>query len=87
MAVVCSRGVYYDDDYDAPDYHAAERQPEYFSPRSNQTQGSDPVQASVKWFNADKGFGFVILAGGSDAFLPSRALEAAAIAACPMGLV
>ena len=66
----------YDDDY-APDYHAAERQPEYFSPRPTLTQGSEPVEASVKWFNADKGFGFVIVAGGSDAFLPSRALEMA----------
>jgi cold shock protein len=79
-----SRGS--DEDY-APGYHAAERQPEYFTPRPTSTQRSEPVEASVKWFNADKGFGFVILAGGSDAFLPSRALEAAAIAACPMGLV
>lgn len=63
----------YDEDY-TPDYHAAERQPEYFSPRPTLTQGSEPVEASVKWFNADKGFGFVTVAGGSDAFLPSRAL-------------
>ena len=63
----------YDEDY-SPDYHAAERQPEYFSPRPTLTQGSEPVEASVKWFNADKGFGFVTVAGGSDAFLPSRAL-------------
>ena len=32
----------YDDDY-APDYHAADRQPEYFSPRPTLTQGSEPV--------------------------------------------
>ena len=30
---------------------------------------------SVKWFNADKGFGFVTVAEGADAFLPARALE------------
>ena len=74
----------YDEDY-TPDYHAAERQPEYFSPRPNPTQGSEPVEASVKWFNADKGFGFVTVAGGSDAFLPSRALEMAGHSTVPDG--
>src|SRR4051794_41882105 len=64
----------YDEDY-TPDYHAAERQPEYFSPRPTLTPGSEPVEASVKWFNADKGFGFVIVAGGGDAFLPARGVE------------
>ena len=74
----------YDDEY-APDYHAAERQPEYFSPRATLTQGSEPVEATVKWFNADKGFGFVTVAGGSDAFLPARALEAAGHSSVPDG--
>ena len=66
----------YVEDY-TPDYQGAGRQPEYFSPRPNLTQGSEPVEATVKWFNADKGFGFVIVAGGPDAFLPARALEMA----------
>ena len=74
----------YDEDY-TPGYHAADRQPEYFSPRPNQTQGSDAVEATVKWFNADKGFGFVTVAGGSDAFLPSRALEMAGHTTVPDG--
>ena len=74
----------YDEDY-TPDYQGADRQPEYFSPRPNQTQGSDAVEATVKWFNADKGFGFVTVAGGSDAFLPSRALEAAGHSSVPDG--
>ena len=74
----------YDEDY-TPDYHAAERQPEYFSPRPTLTQGSEPVEASVKWFNADKGFGFVTVANSSDAFLPSRALEAAGHSSVPDG--
>jgi CspA family cold shock protein len=65
----------HDDDY-TPDHAGAGRQPDYFSPRPNLTQGSEGVEASVKWFNADKGFGFVTVAGGSDAFLPSRALAA-----------
>jgi cold shock protein len=74
----------YDDDY-TPDYHVAERQPEYFSPRPTSTQGSEPVEASVKWFNADKGYGFVTVVGGSDAFLPARALEAAGHSSVPDG--
>ena len=36
------------------------------------------VSARVKWFDPDKGFGFVALADGSgEAFLPARAVEAA----------
>ena len=75
-----------DEDY-APDYHAVERQPEYFSPRPTSRLGSEPVEASVKWFNADKGYGFVSVVGGSDAFLPSRALEAAGHSSVPDGLL
>jgi cold shock protein len=67
------------------DYNAAERQPEYFSPRPTSSQGSEPVEASVKWFNADKGYGFVTVVGGSDAFLPARALEAAGHSSVPDG--
>jgi cold shock protein len=40
-------------------------------------QGGPPVDAVVKWFNGDKGFGFVELADGTgDAFLHVRSLEA-----------
>jgi CspA family cold shock protein len=74
----------HDDDY-TPDHAGAGRQPDYFSPRPNLTQGSEGVEASVKWFNADKGFGFVTVAGGSDAFLPSRALAAAGHSSVPDG--
>src|SRR5215208_256745 len=74
----------HDEDY-TPDHAGAGRQPDYFSPRPNLTQGSELVGASVKWFNADKGFGFVTVAGGSDAFLPSRALEAAGHSSVPDG--
>ena len=49
------------------------------------TPGSEPVEASVKWFNADKGFGFVIVAGGADAFLSVRALEMAGHSTVPDG--
>ena len=71
----------YDDDY-AP---TAEQQPEYFSPRPTLAHDSEPVEASVKWFNADKGFGFVVVAGGADAFLPARALEMAGHSTVPDG--
>ena len=38
---------------------------------------SAAVDAVVKWFNPDKGFGFVATDGGADAFLHIRRLEAA----------
>jgi CspA family cold shock protein len=39
----------------------------------------------VKWFNAEKGFGFVAVVGGSDAFLHIRQLEAAGHSSVPEG--
>jgi CspA family cold shock protein len=72
----------YDEDY-ALDRQGVGRQPEYFSPRPNLTQTTESVEATVKWFNADKGFGFVIVAGGADAFLPARALEMAGHSTVP----
>src|SRR5436190_5728395 len=47
--------------------------------------GSEPVEAIVKWFNPDKGFGFVAVAGGTDAFIHIRALEAAGHSSVPEG--
>ena len=35
------------------------------------------MEAIVKWFKAEKGFGFVAVTGGSDAFVHVRKLEAA----------
>ena len=74
----------YDDDYMPPN-QGPDGQPDYFSPRPTLAHDSEPVEASVKWFNADKGYGFVTVAGGSDAFLPSRALEAAGHTSAPDG--
>ena len=50
-------------------------EPSYFQ----RTPGtaSPPIDAEVMWFNAEKGFGFVKAADGSEAFLHIRALEAA----------
>ncbi len=38
-------------------------------------QAPEPVDAVVKWFNAEKGFGFVEVVGGSEAFMHIRQLE------------
>jgi len=38
-----------------------------------------PSQATVKWFNTDKGFGFVTLEDGSDCFLHASALTRAGL--------
>jgi cold shock protein len=48
--------------------------------------GAPPVDAVVKWFKADKGYGFVELAGGQgDAFLHANALHAAGHESVPSG--
>jgi cold shock protein len=72
----------YDDDYISNDRAARGR--------SNDTipsapQASEPVEAIVKWFNAEKGFGFVAVTGGPEAFLHIRPLEAAGHTSVPEG--
>jgi cold shock protein len=48
------------------------------APRESAAPSGPPIDAIVKWFNADKGFGFVVLADGSgDAFLHVAVLQAA----------
>lgn len=48
------------------------------APREDSAPSGPPMDAVVKWFNADKGFGFVELADGSgDAFLHVAVLQAA----------
>jgi cold shock protein len=66
------RGGYEDDP--RPDGRPSERQP--FSNRSA-PQRSAPVDVVLKKFNAEKGFGFVTLAGESDAFLHISKVQAA----------
>jgi CspA family cold shock protein len=43
------------------------------------------VDSVVKWFNAEKGFGFVAVVGGSEAFIHIRQLEAAGHSSVPEG--
>ena len=50
-------------------------EPAYFQSRSAPTMHS--VEAEVLWFNAQKGFGFVKLTDGAEAFLHITALRAA----------
>ena len=72
----------YDDNY-TPQDRLAERRPS--NPRSSAPQASEPLEATVKWFNAEKGFGFVAVAGGSEAFMHIRQLEAAGHSSVPEG--
>ena len=53
-------------------------------PRSNAPQGP-AVDSVVKWFNAEKGFGFVAVDGGSEAFVHIRQLQAAGYTSVPEG--
>ena len=69
----------YDDDY-APQDRPAERRPSNSRPSA---QAPEPVEAIVKWFNAEKGFGFVAVVGGSEAHI--RQLEAAGHRSVPEG--
>jgi CspA family cold shock protein len=49
--------------------------PRHGSPRFEEQPSGPPVKAVVKWFRADRGFGFVELAdGGGDAFLHASVL-------------
>ncbi len=50
-------------------------EPSYFQRSSTVT--TDPLDAEVMWFNASKGFGFVKLSDGKEAYLHIRVLEAA----------
>jgi len=54
-----------------------DRRPEFFRDDTPPTPGRR-VDATVKWFNASKGFGFVTLSDGTpDAFLPMAILRRA----------
>jgi CspA family cold shock protein len=75
-----SRG--FDEEYTPRDRVAA-AQPN--NPRPSAVHGSEPVDAIVKWFNPEKGFGFVAVAGGSDAFIHVRLLEAVGRSSLPEG--
>jgi cold shock CspA family protein len=72
----------YDDDYTSQ-VRVAERQPS--NSRPSTPRASEPVEAIVKWFNAEKGFGFIAVVGGSEAFMHIRQLKAAGHSSVPEG--
>jgi cold shock protein len=70
----------FDDENDSgpPAYDGRSRQSFRSGPRESAAPSGPAIDAVVKWFNADKGFGFVELADQSgDAFLHVAVLEAA----------
>jgi cold shock protein len=76
-------------DFDADTYHPQSRafgtRPRYSQPRFEAPSGP-PVHGIVKWFNPDKGFGFVELSDGSgDAFLHGNVLAQSGINAVQPG--
>jgi cold shock protein len=65
-------------DQPPPDLWGAERRPA--RPSSRPPMNSGPTRDAdgrVKWFNPEKGFGFIELTDGGEAFLHVRAVEAA----------
>src|SRR5712675_2226285 len=75
------RGGYDDDNQRSGDQTARVRP----IARPSALQASEPVEAIVKRFYAEKGFGFVAVVGGADAFLHIRQLEAAGHSTVPEG--
>ncbi|HQS10150.1 MULTISPECIES: cold-shock protein [Roseixanthobacter] len=80
----------FDDDFAAPprsSFGGGDRP--FSSPSSSfsaPAPSGPPIDATVKWFNPEKGFGFVELSDGSgDVFLHARALEAAGQESVPPG--
>jgi CspA family cold shock protein len=76
-------------DFDADTYHPQPRafgtRPRFSQPRFEAPSGP-PVHGVVKWFNPDKGFGFVELSDGSgDAFLHGSVLAQSGINAVQPG--
>ncbi len=76
----------FDDDFYQPTFSPPQpRDRDRRPPSSAAPAGGPPVDATVKFFNAEKGFGFVATAEGADAFLHIRPLEAAGFSAPPEG--
>jgi CspA family cold shock protein len=55
------------------------------SPRFEAAPTGPPVSATVKWYNSEKGFGFVQLPSGGDAFLHVSVVERSGNSTVPPG--
>lgn len=81
----------FDDDFAPPRDRGFGGDRPFSSPSSSSSfsapaPSGPPIDATVKWFNPEKGFGFVELSDGSgDVFLHARALEAAGQESVPPG--
>lgn len=74
-----SRGPSRDNHEDGRSRFRQPRQEQAFPDQGFPDQVALPSQATVKWFNADKGFGFVTLDDGSDCFLHASSLTRAGL--------
>ena len=69
----------FDDDNYSPPERSGFTQRES-GPRFDASPAGPPVQATVKWYNPDKGFGFIVRdSGGKDIFVHASALNRAGI--------
>jgi cold shock protein len=72
-----------DDNYSPPaNFGSAPREAR---PRFEASPTGPPVSAAVKWYNPEKGFGFVQLADGRDAFLHVSVVERSGNSTVPPG--
>ena len=72
-----------DDNYSPPaNFGYAPRES---SPRIEEAPTGPPVSATVKWYNSEKGFGFVQLPTGGDAFLHVSVVERSGNSTVPPG--
>src|SRR3982074_3316831 len=75
----------FDDDNFEPPRRSFGSSPQFGAQKFEAPAGA-PVQAVVKWYNPDKGFGFVQLADGSgDAFLHASVVERSGHGSVPPG--
>jgi CspA family cold shock protein len=72
-----------DDNFSPPDRFGFA--PRESGPRFEAPPAGPPVQATVKWYNPEKGFGFVGLASGGDAFLHVSVVERSGNSTVPPG--